>query len=73
MEEVLPEFHRRLSDVLGSLDLDAELVYINDGTLAVLKGTKQDDARIDIVNLSRNFGKERALTARSPSAKISGG
>ncbi len=66
-QEVLPEFHRRTAAVLDALPMQAEIIYINDGskdgTLQVLQRLKADDARIGIVDLSRNFGKETALTA----------
>lgn len=66
-EEVLPEFHRRTTAVLNRLDLDAEIVYVNDGsrdhTLDLLKSLHEQDSHVTIVNLSRNFGKEIALTA----------
>jgi glycosyltransferase involved in cell wall biosynthesis len=66
-EEVLPVFHERLSAVLASLNMDGEIVYVNDGstdrTMEVLQNLKEKDSRISIVDLSRNFGKEIALTA----------
>lgn len=66
-QEVLPEFQARLSAVLDGLDLEAEIVYVNDGsrdsTLAVLHCLREQDPRIVILDLSRNFGKEIALTA----------
>ncbi len=66
-EEVLPEFHRRLGAVLDTLAVDAEIVYVNDGsadaTLALLTGLHQSDPRVVVVDLSRNFGKELAMTA----------
>lgn len=65
--EVLPEFHRRLSGVLRSVGAPAEIVYVNDGsldgTLELLKDLRAGDPRITLVDLSRNFGKEIALTA----------
>jgi glycosyltransferase involved in cell wall biosynthesis len=61
------EFNRRLSNVRSGLQERSEVVYVNDGsrdeTLAVLRGLRQQDPTISIVNLSRNFGKEIALTA----------
>ena len=64
-EEVLPEFHRRLSEVLETLNVSSEILYINDGsgdaTLKVIKDFQ--DPRVAIIDLSRNFGKEIALTA----------
>lgn len=65
--EVLPAFHRRLSDVMGRTSLSWEVVYVNDGstdgTLAALEVLCTTDPRVALVNLSRNFGKEIALTA----------
>lgn len=66
-QEVLLEFHRRLSVVLDGLGDGAEVVYINDGshdgTLEILDRLHAADPRVAIINLSRNFGKEIALTA----------
>lgn len=66
-EEVLESFHRRISAVLDTVDMDAEIVYVNDGskdrTLLVMRQLQQIDQRVAIVDLSRNFGKEIALTA----------
>ncbi|MCC7183031.1 MAG: glycosyltransferase family 2 protein [Rhodocyclaceae bacterium] len=65
--EGLPELHRRLSAVLDGVDLDAEILYVNDGsrdaTLAVMEDLRRQDGRVGIVDLSRNFGKEIAMTA----------
>lgn len=53
--------------------MHAEIVFINDGstdnTLAVLAHLRKMDSRIGILNLSRNFGKEVALTAGIDHAK----
>jgi glycosyltransferase involved in cell wall biosynthesis len=66
-QEVLPEFHRRTAEVLNGLPLEWEIVYVNDGsrdrTLEVLDQLRQADRHVAIVDLSRNFGKEIALTA----------
>jgi polyisoprenyl-phosphate glycosyltransferase len=65
--EVLPEFHSRASAVLSSLGLNYEIVYVNDGSrdasLEVLRGLRNADPHVTVVDLSRNFGKEIALTA----------
>lgn len=46
---------------------DFEFVFVNDGstdeTLAILRQAREQDNRIKIVDLSRNFGKELALAA----------
>lgn len=66
-QEVLPEFHQRIGAVLSSLPFDSEVLYVNDGstdaTLQVLESLREGDDRVAIVDLSRNFGKEIALTA----------
>lgn len=66
-QEVLPEFHRRLTEALAGIAMAWEVVYVNDGsrdaTLAVMTGLQAEDPRVAVVNLSRNFGKEIALTA----------
>ena len=65
--EVLPEFHRRLTAVLAQLGLEAEIIFVNDGsldaTLEVLKKLQEQDSRVGVVDLSRNFGKEIAMSA----------
>ncbi|MGF6240976.1 MULTISPECIES: glycosyltransferase family 2 protein [Paraburkholderia] len=66
-QEVLPEFHRRVSAVLDTLDVPAEILYVNDGstdaTLSVIRQLHADDRRVSLIDLSRNFGKEIAMTA----------
>ena len=65
--EGIAEFNRRLWEVRANLAYRSEVVYVNDGsqdhTLAVLRLLRERDPTISIVNLSRNFGKEIALTA----------
>jgi len=66
-QEVLPAFHARLSPVLDSLGMTTEILYVNDGsrdgTLQVMRELREQDPRVAILNLSRNFGKEIAMTA----------
>jgi len=65
--EVIGEFQRRLGAVMDGLGLSWEVVYVDDGSsdgtpalLAALQATRPEVA---VVALSRNFGKEAALTA----------
>ena len=72
-EEVLPETHRRLIEVLETLPAHAfELIYVDDGsrdaTLDILRGLQGADARVRVVSLSRNFGQHIASTAGLQSA-----
>jgi glycosyltransferase involved in cell wall biosynthesis len=65
--ESLREFHARLAAVFDKLDLRCEVLYVDDGsrddTYAVMCGLREADARVATLRLSRNFGKELALTA----------
>ena len=59
-------FHRRLLLALAGLE-SWEVVYVNDGstdgTLAAIEVLHRSDDRVAVVSLSRNFGKEIAITA----------
>ncbi|MGB8338727.1 MAG: glycosyltransferase family 2 protein [Burkholderiales bacterium] len=65
--QALPEFHRRLSAVLNRLGLRCEVIYVNDGsrdeTQKLINQLCNEDTRAASVELSRNFGKEAAMTA----------
>jgi len=65
--QALPQFLQILTGILDQLDLISEIIFINDGstdqTLDFLRNASHIDPRIIIVDLSRNFGKESALTA----------
>lgn len=68
-EESIPLYFGRLGEVLQSLvsRIEFEFVCVNDGsrdaTLDVLQSVAAPFGRIVIVDLSRNFGKEAALSA----------
>jgi len=65
--EVIGEFHRRLAAVLDGLPVSSEVLYINDGSrddsMRRLREIAAADARVVLIDFSRNFGKEIALTA----------
>lgn len=65
--DVLVSFHKRLAKVLNQLEMPSEIIYVNDGSqddsLGVMKTIQQDDRRVGILDLSRNFGKEIAMSA----------
>lgn len=66
-EAVIKEFHRRLIAVVDSQPFSVEIVYIDDGstddTCALMNDVAGTDERVTVLELSRNFGKEIALTA----------
>jgi polyisoprenyl-phosphate glycosyltransferase len=66
-ENVLPEFHRRLCQVMDQLGEPWELVLVNDGShdrsAEVIARLHQQDERVRGLSLSRNFGFQIAVTA----------
>lgn len=66
-QEVITLMHTRLSAVLTSLNLNYQLVLVDDGsrdsTATRVSQLAASDPSITAVFLSRNFGKEAALTA----------
>ena len=66
-QENVRALHARLCVVLDGAGLTWELVCVNDGsqdgTLPALIRLATEDARVRVYDLSRNFGKEAALTA----------
>lgn len=66
-EEVIDIFLTKITQTLLEVGKSYELIFINDGsrdnTLEVLKSAKQRYENIRIINFSRNFGKEAAMTA----------
>src|SRR5690349_20602514 len=64
---VLDAFHRRLGAVLDTLGMDSAVLYVDDGstdaTWLAIENLLASDRRVRGLKLSRNFGKEAALTA----------
>ena len=66
--EGLRAFHERLGAVFAKIDdLDCSVLYVDDGsrddTWAIMCELRAADTRVAVLKLSRNFGKELALTA----------
>lgn len=65
--ENLPALYSRVNAVMEKTGKSWEMVCVNDGskddTLEQLLALHQKDPRIVVIDLSRNFGKEAALTA----------
>lgn len=67
-QEMLAKFHHELTQTLALLANDTvEIVYINDGSKdnswAIMQALDCTHANVELINLSRNFGKEAAMTA----------
>lgn len=66
-EKSLDAFFERIQPILHDIDNNWEIVCVNDGstdkTLDILRSYSNEDARIKVINLARNFGKEAAMTA----------
>jgi glycosyltransferase involved in cell wall biosynthesis len=66
-QDLLLEFHGRLRATIDTLPQTFELWYVNDGstdgTESVVAEIIGQDPRVRLLNLSRNFGHQAALTA----------
>src|SRR5687767_1474737 len=60
-------FHLNITSLINSLSFSYEIIFINDGskdnTIDILQNIYKLDPQVKIIDLSRNFGKEAALTA----------
>ena len=65
--ETLPELQERLSAVLDGMNRSYEIIFVNDGSAdgsrEMLHEMAQADARIRVVDLTRNFGQNPAAYA----------
>lgn len=66
-EQVLEAFHARMTAVIDTLPCEFRIVFVNDGstdrTGEAIRTLRERDNRIELIELSRNFGKEIAMTA----------
>jgi glycosyltransferase involved in cell wall biosynthesis len=66
-EAVLPEFHRRLMKSIDGTLGGCEVIYVDDGstdrTRMLLEQASARDRCVGFIRLSRNFGKEAAVSA----------
>ncbi len=66
-EEVLPMLYERVRRALTQLPYDVEVILVNDGSrdrsLELMTKYHQEDPRFKIVDFSRNFGHQVAITA----------
>ena len=66
-EATIPELVRRLAELIGKLDGDAEVVLVDDGSsdgsYELMREAREADQRFKLLRLSRNFGHQIAVTA----------
>ena len=72
-EEVLAAFHRQLCQAIDALPYQFLIYYVNDGssdrTHDQLQALATHDGRITVIELSRNWGHQAALTAGMDAAE----
>ena len=65
--EIIPSFYERVVAVMESLDEPFELVLVNDGSrddsFATMQALHERDPRVRVVDFSRNFGHQIAISA----------
>lgn len=66
-DAVLDLFHRRLVAALSAMSCEHEIIYIDDGSCdksrQMLAERHAADSTVGVLRLSRNFGKEQAISA----------
>ncbi len=66
-EKCIDLLYERLTATLGELQADYEIILVNDGSrdasLEMLTALHHQDPRVVVVNLSRNFGHQPAISA----------
>ncbi len=71
-EEIIPILHRAISDAMAAELESWEVIYVDDGSrdasLSLLLAEQARDPHVRIVELSRNWGHQAALTAGLQSA-----
>ncbi|MGH9635496.1 MAG: glycosyltransferase family 2 protein, partial [Candidatus Angelobacter sp.] len=72
-EENITAFHTAIRSVMESMEEHWEVIYVNDGSrdksLSLLLEIQKRDPRVSVVEFSRNFGHQAALTAGLQIAK----
>src|SRR5579884_2123870 len=66
-EETLPHFYESVIAVMQNLAEPFELLFINDGSrdgsFRIMQELHEKDPRVHVVNFSRNFGHQIAISA----------
>jgi dolichol-phosphate mannosyltransferase len=71
--DVIDATHARLTEVLPDTGMDFEVIYVDDGsrdaTLSKLERIATRDPRVTVIEFSRNFGQQAAMSAGLASAR----
>lgn len=66
-ELCIEETHRHLTEVMSSAEESYEIIYVNDGSrdrsMEIISEIYKKDNRTKLINFSRNFGHQIAITA----------
>jgi glycosyltransferase involved in cell wall biosynthesis len=66
-EETIPYLYDELNEVMGTIDADYELIFIDDGSTdkspLLLKELQEKDDHVVVVNFRKNFGQTAAMAA----------
>jgi dolichol-phosphate mannosyltransferase len=72
-EVLLPEFYRRVVAAIEPLGEPFEIILVNDGSrdrsLQIMLELHERDPRVKVINFSRNFGHQIAITAGTDYAR----
>ena len=66
-EAVIKVTYSRIKNVLSGLNVSSRIIFVNDGsrdkTREILSGIAAEDPAVQVINFSRNFGHQKAVTA----------
>ncbi len=66
-ELVIEETYKRLKKVMNETEIAYELIFVNDGsrdqTASIVSGIAQSDGQVRLLDFSRNFGHQAAVSA----------
>lgn len=66
-EAVLSETYQRVKKIMDSLGESYELIFVNDGSqdksASIIREFAREDPKVKLINFSRNFGHQAAITA----------
>ncbi|MCA1590209.1 MAG: glycosyltransferase family 2 protein [Acidobacteria bacterium] len=72
-EENLRPMHSRIAAALNALERTAEVIYVDDGStddsLEILKELAEEDDRVRVISLRRNYGQTAAMAAGIDAAR----